>query len=76
MEVFPGPLPDGCRFGDNEGLGSRLLYSKKFLSAKNFVKSDHPAVRQEFIFVKRRSSLVALRPFGRPSVVYRLSSHS
>ena len=52
------------------------LYSKKFSSAKIFVKSDHPAVRQEFIFVKHRSSLVALRSFGRRSVAYRLSSHS
>ena len=36
------------------------------------------AVRQDrnFIFVKRRSSLVALRLFGRRSVAYRLSSHS
>ena len=32
----------------------KLLYSKKFSSAKNFVKSDRQAVRQEFIFVKRR----------------------
>ena len=31
-----------------------ILYSKKFSSAKNFVKSDRQAVRQEFIFVKRR----------------------
>ena len=31
-----------------------LLYSKKFSSEKNFVKSDRQAVRQEFIFVKRR----------------------
>ena len=44
-------------------------------SAKNFVKSDRPAVRQEFIFVKHRSSLVALRSFGRCFVAYRLSSH-
>ena len=29
-----------------------LLYSRKFLSAKNFVKSDGQTVRQEFIFVK------------------------
>ena len=36
----------------------QILYSKKFSSAKNFVKSDRQAVRQEFIFVKRRSSLV------------------
>ena len=31
-----------------------ILYSKKFSSAKNFVKSDRRAVHQEFIFVKRR----------------------
>ena len=54
----------------------QILYSKKFSSAKNFVKSDCPAVRQEFIFVKRRSSLVALQSFGHRSVAYRLSSHS
>ena len=54
----------------------RILYSKKFSSAKNFVKSDRPAVRQEFIFVKRRSSLVALRSFGRCFVAYRWFSHS
>ena len=35
-----------------------LLYSRKFSSANNFVKSDRQAVRQEFIFVKCRSSLV------------------
>ena len=35
-----------------------ILYSRKFSSAKNFVKSDRQAVRQEFIFVERRSSLV------------------
>ena len=46
-----------------------LLYSRKFSSAKNFVKSDRQAVRQEFIFVKSRSSLVC-------SFAYRLSSHS
>ena len=33
------------------------LYSRKFSSAKNFVKSNRQAVRQELIFVKRRSSL-------------------
>ena len=38
-----------------------ILYSKKFSSAKNFVKSDRQAVRQEFIFVKHRVALV----FGR-----------
>ena len=53
-----------------------LLYSKKFSSAKNFVKSNRPVVRQEFIFVKRRSSLVALRSFGRCFVAYRWFSHS
>ena len=37
-----------------------VLYGKKFLSAKNLVKSDRPTVRQEFIFVKRSSPLVAL----------------
>ena len=46
-----------------------LLYSRKFLSAKNFVKSDRQAVCQEFIFVK-------LRSFGRRSFVFRFSSHS
>ena len=51
--------------------GICLLYSKKFSSAKSFVKSDRPAVRQEFIFVKRRSSLVSLRSFGRCFVAYR-----
>ena len=34
-----------------------LLYSRKFLSAKNFVKSDRRAIRQEFIFINCRSSL-------------------
>ena len=53
-----------------------VLYRKKFSSAKNFVKSDRLAVRQKFIFVKRRLSLVALRSFGRRSVAYRSSSHS
>ena len=38
-----------------------ILYSKKFSSAKNFVKSDRQAVRQEFIFVKRIARFV----FGR-----------
>ena len=37
---------------------SNSLYSRKFSSAKNFIKIYHQAVRQEFIFVKRRSSLV------------------
>ena len=53
-----------------------LLYSKKISSAKNFVKNNRPAVRQEYIFVKRRSSLVALRSFGRCFVAYRWFSHS
>ena len=35
-----------------------ILYSRKFSSAKNFVNSDRQAVRQEYVFVKRRSSLV------------------
>ena len=35
-----------------------ILYSMKFSSAKNFVKCYRQAVRQEFIFVKRRSLLV------------------
>ena len=35
-----------------------ILYRRKFSSAKNFVKSDRQEVRQEFIFVKIRSSLV------------------
>ena len=39
-------------------LSFRLLYGRKFSSAKNFVKSDCRALRQEFIFVKRRPSLV------------------
>ena len=34
---------------------SIILYSRKFSSAKNFVKSDRRAVCQEFIFVKCRS---------------------
>ena len=46
-----------------------LLYNRKFSSAKNFVKNDRQAVRQEFIFVKRRS-------FGRRSFAFRFSSHS
>ena len=37
---------------------TEVLYSRKFSSAKNFVKSDPQALRQEFIFVKRRSSLI------------------
>ena len=40
----------------------KVPYSKKFSSAKNFVKSDRQAVRQEFIFVKRR---IARFVFGR-----------
>ena len=36
----------------------KVLYSREFSSAKNFVKSDRWAVCQEFIFVKRQSSLV------------------
>ena len=36
----------------------QILCSRKFLSAKNSVKSDRQAVGQEIIFVKRRSSLV------------------
>ena len=41
---------------------NKVLYSKKISSAKNFVKSDRQAVRQEFIFVKRR---IARFVFGR-----------
>ena len=41
--------------------GVLVLYSKKFSSAKNFVRSDRQAVRQEFIFVKRIARFV----FGR-----------
>ena len=37
-----------------------ILFSRKFSSAKYFVRSDRQAVRQEFIFVKRRSSLFCL----------------
>ena len=48
-------------------LHHNILYSKKFLSAKNFVKRDHQAVRQEVIFVKRRSSLIC-SPFFRSSL--------
>ena len=33
------------------------LSSRKFLSVKNFVKSDHQAVRQEYIFIKHWPSL-------------------
>ena len=33
------------------------LSSRKFLSVKNFVKSDRQAVRQEYIFVKHWPSL-------------------
>ena len=61
---------------EGQAIQKYILYSKKFSSAKKFVKSDRRAVRQEFIFVKRRSSLVALRSFGRCFVAYRLSSHS
>ena len=43
-----------------------VLYSRTFSSAKSFIKSDRQAVRQEFIFVKRRSSLVC-------SLIVRLS---
>ena len=35
-----------------------VLYSRKFSSAKNFVKCDRQAVRQEFVFVKNRPSLL------------------
>ena len=55
---------------------SLYTVQQEIFVSENFVKSDRPAVRQEFIFVKRRSSLVALRSFGRHSVAYRLSSHS
>ena len=49
--------PSKCVIGSSD-----VLYSKKILSAKNFFKSDLQAVRQEFIFVKRR---VARFVFGR-----------
>ena len=55
---------------------SNYCIARNFRQRKISSKSDRPAVRQEFIFVKRRSSLVALRAFGRRSVAYRLSSHS
>ena len=32
-------------------LPDSVLYGRKFSSAKNFVKSDRRAVRQEFIFI-------------------------
>ena len=35
-----------------------ILYSRKFSSVKNFVKTDRQAVRQEFIFVKHRPWLI------------------
>ena len=41
--------------------GSCILYSRKFSSAKNFVKSDRQAVRQEFIFVQVGCRSFALR---------------
>ena len=50
--------PASCLATSQNSRPKLLLYSKKFSSAKNFVKSDRPAVRQEFIFIKRRSSLV------------------
>ena len=50
---------------------SEVLYSRKFSSAKNSVKSDRRAVRQEFIFVRRWST-----SFGRRSLALRFSSHS
>ena len=45
----------------NRATNNQILYSKKISSAKNFVKSDRQAVRQEFIFVKRITRFV----FGR-----------
>ena len=49
---------------------SKILYSKKFSSAKNFVKSDRQAVRQEFIFVKRRVARFVCSRSVRLLIVY------
>ena len=50
---------------------SLVLYSKKISSAKNFVKGDHQAVRQEFIFVKRIARFV----FGRSVRLFMVYLH-
>ena len=50
--------------------------ARNFRQRKILSKATVPAVRQEFNFVKRRSSLVALRSFDRRSVAFCLSSHS
>ena len=57
----------------------RILFyciARNFRQRKISSKATVLAVRQEFIFVKRRSSRVAFWSFGRRSVAYRLSSHS
>ena len=47
-----------CSSANSVFLLYSILYSRKFSSAKNIVKSDRQAVRQEFIFVKSRPSFV------------------
>ena len=47
-----------------------ILYSKKFSSAKNFVKCDRQAVRQESIFVKRRVTRFVFGRSVRLLIVY------
>ena len=64
------------RLSDSNLVTEVILYSQKFSSAKNFVKSDRQAVSSEIYF--RQTSVVTrllLRSFGRSSFAYRSSSH-
>ena len=53
LQQSDNPSEHSCQFNT-----CHILFSRKFSSAKTFVKSHRQAVRQEFIFVKRRPSLV------------------
>ena len=51
-------FPEWPIFSSRIPIIKRQCFIRKFSSAKNFVNSDRQAVRHEYIFVKRRSSLV------------------
>ena len=56
--LFSDFLPKPCARWTRNKEFTWCSHSRKFSSAKNFVKCDCQAVRQDFIFVKSRSSLV------------------
>ena len=63
-------LPKSLRTHPDHTPHVDLLYSKKISSAKNFVNSDRQAVRQEFIFVKRRIARFVFGRSNRLLIVY------